>query len=414
MASPLSTKGVADSGGSNRNHDWVQRTKSKQHEAGAVRIAGQHLPRVAEKGGAFATPDTALPNRRVREEKETIIPLSSLSLEEQQLFSLGEAPSVDQEKSLLVKLCRNMAGNSSSSEEKEQFSRLGSMFDQLFFFKVPDELPDFRLIRCYLGFGAEGWTYTTAPFNPKDQSQLKKVQNKAQLAGLFVKYICSSQFFTPVNKSIGTYIRKWLRTKNFCQILEIGAGTGWWASALAHRGNTQKNISAVSVKATDSKEALISMVKDMVEREEIVPQAQSEQRIPEEVPQDKEQCAFTRPVTTVEGQISEELGKGYISIATAHHVEMSDAVESIKRYSCDHDILLVTSPVPEVVNALQHWPRDKPIFWVSQVTLNQYARDNGHKVTYQKLSNDLDTLVLTMPASGRSCVIEVIKINSWV
>ena len=418
MAAPLNSGGSSQSSGQSSGSDRSnpQNSSDKKHEkagaGGTAKIVGESVPAVVSQSNSSSEQAAKPLSKRDAVPAKEEVPTSIGEVERITSYVV-EDEAINQEKQALVAICKILAESTASQEEREQYKLLGEMFHKLFLYEVPDSLADLRHIKSpqeafQTGDSQKILLTNLTRFNTEPEYRLK-----VWLEQLVTKFKTHTQFFTPIDKSIGVYIRKNFRKAGYCRVLEVGSGTGWYAAAISHAGNPQKKIPAVTVTATDSKEALFSDLSKMGKRGEFVQVSGDDKPFEPQAPLTDAIPIVATEKTGIEQQIEEKI-EGNITVSVAHPIEFLSAIESIEKYAHSHDILLVTSPVPDIVHALKNWPGDKPIFWVSKDTLKKYAKDLGYDVQCEVVESDLNQLALPRMMGGdKDFIVQVIKIKHW-
>lgn len=281
------------------------------------------------------------------------------------------------EKKELLTICEKL--EKKKPDECEHYRKKSSMFDSLFHFKVPEETPDDLNVKGFLTVKDMGKSVLS-----DENRELER------LSILIHKYIIESQFYTPIDKTKATYIRKELRKIGCHKILEIGAGAGWFAAALSHNGNRSKGIPATTVTATDSNKEIKDNTIAILE--ETTTKAKSRHK------EQQPSCSSSQSYQTVN-----------LNFPSVHQIEEIDADASIKKYAESHDILLVTSPKGDVFKAIKEWPSEKPVLYIDEDKFRKTAEKMKLKVSIEPVKSNLNSLLICDSWGGRVYLTEIFK-----
>ncbi len=330
----------------------------------------------------------------------------------------------DKKKLFIISLI-DVGGVMPTVSAKTQIKLLVKMFNNLFLNKVPEEIPDFRVInrvfkttidqsgkKCLQG-------RIKMSGNPSEASaKIEQDQIMLQMAisaEMLPEYIGTTLFTTPIDKNSALIIKKWLRNEKYTKVLEVGAGLGWWAAALSHKGGGMNKLSPIEVTAAESREKLARTVDGKKLRLLTPEHSESllEPKKSESVHRDS--CdAEVKPSHNLDVASQPETTSTKLTIDTIHTVETLSASEALEKYANEHDILLITNPTQEIISTLKLWPSEKPILWVSNCKLSEFIHDKlGITVECEKVKTSIDNLVLTMPMNDKPALIEVVRITKW-
>ncbi len=328
-------------------------------------------------------------------------------------------------KNLFINNLIDVRGVMPTVGKQKQIKLLAEMFNNLFLNKVPEEIPDFRVInevfkttidqsgkKCLQG-------RIKMSSNPSEGTAKRKIdQTMFQMAAsaeMLPEFIRTTLFTTPIDKNSALIIKKWLRNEKYTKVLEVGAGLGWWSAALSHKGGVRKPLSSITVTATDSREKWAQIV-DGKQLRLLTSEHDESPRDPKQSESvHRDSCdAKDKPSDNLEVASQPETTSTKLTINSPHPVEGMSARGAIEKYANEHDILLITDPTQDIVSTLKFWPSGKPILWVSNCKLSTFIHDKlGITVECEKVKTSIDNLVLTMPMNDKPTVIEVVRITKW-
>ena len=220
---------------------------------------------------------------------------------------------------------------------KNAFSCLADELKDLFEKKVPKKMTDWRTIR-------------EAGLMDQDHDEALNLTSYEEIMITTSRRVVTNlahmklQYYTPIDENYAFYIRAFVRKYALFNILEVGSGSGLWAKALTTDGPDREW--KIKVKATDDGSMSNSF---------------------------KEGSYFTKVLKTLRtGRTTRTPNKSstlpsqknikYINPdETVVPVEKLDSLTAVKLYRDSHDLLLITSPSENVLDALTKWPDEKPV-----------------------------------------------------